>query len=160
MKRVVLSLLLLSCLAIGAGYAAAFLPGGAPSWAPWCLALGTNGMLMSLMALGALRRNRLAPSLQWTFAGMFALCSSAFAAALWLPANEGAGGPLLLGLPLRSAVVLYGIGVAPILVLPLVWARTFESSTLSDADLRRLRETHEAMTRLERERAGESGAGP
>jgi hypothetical protein len=158
-KRVVLSLLVLSCLAIGAGYAAAFLPGGVRSWAPWCLALGTNGMLMSLMALGALRRGRLAPSLQWTFAGMFALCSGAFAAALWLPPNEGAGGPLLLGLPLRSAIVLYGIGVAPILVLPLVWARTFESSTLSDEDLRRLRETHEAMTRIERERARESSTG-
>jgi hypothetical protein len=52
---------------------------------------------------------------------------------------------------------LYGIGVAPILVLPLVWARTFESSTLNDEDLRRLRETHEAMTRIERERAGNSG---
>jgi hypothetical protein len=158
-KRVVLSLLLLSCLAIGVGYATAFLPGGAPTWAPWCLALGTNGMLMSLMALGALRRGRLAPSLQWTFAGMFALCSGAFAAALWLPAHEGAGGPLLLGLPLRSAVVLYGIGVAPILVLPLVWARTFESSTLSDEDLHRLRETHQAMAGRGQERAGEPGIG-
>jgi hypothetical protein len=158
-KRLVLSLVVLSCLAVGAGYAAAFLPGGAPPWAPWCLAIGTNGALTSLMALGALRRGRLAPALQWTFAGMFALCSGAFAAALTLAANEGAGGPLLLGLPLRSAIVLYGVGIAPMLVLPLVWARTFETATLSEEDLRRLRETLEATARAARAGTGEPGTG-
>jgi len=144
-KRVILSSLVLSCAAIGVAYGAAFAPAGAPGWAPWFLAVGTNGALMSLMALGALRSGRLAPILQWTFAGTFALCSAAFAVALWLPAAEGTGGRLLLGLPVRSAVVLYGVGLAPILVLPLVWAATFERETLNAEDLRRLREASAAM---------------
>jgi len=102
---------------------------------------------MSLMALGALRHGRIAPALRWTFVGMFVLCSAGFGAALALPAAEGAGGPLVLGLPLRSAIVIYAVGLAPLLVLPLVWARTFETSTLSDEDLRRVREAHRAMAR-------------
>jgi hypothetical protein len=136
-----------SFLAVGAGYLDAFLDGAPHAWAPWCLALGTTGALMSLMALGALRGGRIAPALQWTFIGMFVLCSAAFGAALLLPEAEGVGGPLLLGLPLRSAIVIYVVGLAPLLVLPFVWARTFETSTLNEQDLRRLRETREAMTR-------------
>ena len=145
MKRVVLSLVVLSCVTVGVGYAAALLPGGAPAWAAWCLALGTNGALMSLMALGALRRDRLAPALRWTFLAMFVWCSGAFAAALLLPASEGPAAQLFLGLPLRAAIVVYAVGVAPLLVLPFVWALTFERETLSDDDLRRLRAAHEAM---------------
>jgi hypothetical protein len=146
-KRFILSLVVVSCLVVGAGYLDVFLAGAPHAWAPWCLALGTNGALMSLMALGALRRGRIASALRWTFVGLFVLCSAAFGAALALPAAEGAGGPLLLGLPLRSAIVIYAVGLAPLLVLPLVWARTFETSTLSDEDLRRLREAHRAMAR-------------
>ncbi len=138
-QRFLLSLVMLSCLTIGIGYAGAFLPHGAPVWSAWCLAMGTNGALMSLMALGATRRGTLAPALRWTFLGMFALCACAFAFALAMPAAEGAGGALLLGLPLRTAVLLYGVGVVPMLVLPLAYALTFDASTLSDADLAQFR---------------------
>ena len=147
MKRFVLTLVMLSCATVGVGYAGAFLPGGAPSWSPWCMAIGTNGALMSLMALGASRRGTLPAALIWTFIGMFVLCAGAFSYALAVPAAEGAGGALLVGLPIRTAVLLYSVGVAPIVILPFAYALTFDKSTLSDDDLVQVRAAHDAMKR-------------
>jgi len=147
MKRFVLALVVLSCVTVGIGYAGAFLPGGAPWWSPWCMAIGTNGALMSLMALGAARRGTLPASLVWTFVGMFVLCAGAFCYALAMPAGEGAGGALLVGLPIRTAVLLYSVGVAPIVILPFAYALTFDRSTLSEHDLATVRAAHDAMKR-------------
>ena len=147
MKRFVLTLVMLSCATVGVGYAGAFLPGGAPSWSPWCMAIGTNGALMSLMALGASRRGTLPVALIWTFIGMFVLCAGAFSYALAVPAAEGAGGALLVGLPIRTAVLLYSVGVAPIVILPFAYALTFDKSTLSEDDLVQVRAAHDAMKR-------------
>ncbi len=147
MKRLVLTLVIVSFVTVGIGYAGAFFPGGEPSWSPWCLAIGTNGALMSLMALGAMRRGSLPCTLVLTFVGMFLLCAGAFVAALALPANEGVGGALLLGLPLRTAIVLYGVGVVPIFILPFSYALTFDSNTLSDGDLERVRAAHAEFVR-------------
>lgn len=147
MKRLVLVCVVVSCVTVGVGYAGAFLPDGAPAWSPWCLAMGTNGMLMAMMALGATRRGMLAPALRWTFIGMFVLCAGAFAFALAMPAAEGTGGALLLGLPVRTAVLLYGVGVVPIVILPFAYALTFDTSTLSDDDLARVRAAHGALVR-------------
>ena len=147
LKSFILGLVVLSLLVVGAGYAGSFASGGPAGWAPWCLALGTCGTLMSLMALGAVRRGRIAPVLRWVFAGMFLWCGGCFAVALALPADEGPGGALLFGFPLRATIVLLGIAVVPILVFPLAWALTFDSSMLSEDDLRRLREAQAAMAR-------------
>jgi hypothetical protein len=147
LKSYILGLVVLSLVVVGAGYAGSFAPGGPASWAPWCLSTGTCGALMSLMALGAVRRGRIAPALRWVFAGMFLFCAGCFAAALALPANEGAGGTLLLGFPLRSTIVLLGVAVVPILVFPFAWALTFDSAMLSEDDLRRLREAQASMAR-------------
>jgi uncharacterized membrane protein len=146
-KRLILGLVIASVLLVGVGYAAAFSLRGAPVWAPWCLAIGTTGCLMSLTALGAVRCGTLAPVLRWTFGGVFVLCASAFGAALLLPPEQGAAGPLLLGLPLRAAIVILGVGIAPILVLPMVYALTFNTFTLSDEDLRRVRDACAAVRR-------------
>ena len=131
-------LLVLSCGFVAISYLATLL-GAAGAWAPWTLAIGVNGVTMSLMALGAVRRDSLPRSLTWVFVGLFVLCTGCFLAALALPASEGANGPLLLGLPLRAAIVLYGVGVVPIFILPFAYALTFDASTLSDADLERVR---------------------
>jgi hypothetical protein len=155
MKRTVLGLVVVSLVAVGAGYGGAFLSGGAPAWAPWALALGTNGALMSLMALGALRRDKLPTSLVLTFIGMFVLCGGAFAVALAMPANEGAGGPILLGLPVRTAILLYSVGVLPIVILPFAYALTFDKNTLSDEDLARVREAHARMVHEQRATSNE-----
>ena len=151
MKRVLIRLLVLSCCLVALSYAAVF-AGARGGWAPWTLAIGANGVVMSLMAIGAVRHDTLPRSLVWTFAGMFLFCAGCFIAALALPSAEGANGPLLFGLPLRTAIVLYGIGVVPIFILPFAYALTFESSTLSEADLKRVR-TASAAVRAEREAA-------
>lgn len=149
MKRLLLRLLVVSCCLVALSYAAVF-AGAGGGWAPWTLAIGANGVIMSLMAIGAVRHDTLPRSLVWTFIGLFALCAGAFIAALVLPAAEGANGALLFGLPLRTALVLYGVGVVPILILPFAYALTFESSTLSEGDLERVRAAYAAV-RAERE---------
>lgn len=151
MKRVLIRLLVVSCCLVALSYVAVF-AGARGGWAPWTLAIGANGVIMSLMALGAVRRDTLPRSLVWTFGGMFLFCAGCFLAALALPPAEGANGPLLFGLPLRTAIVLYGIGVVPIFILPFAYALTFESSTLSEGDLNRVR-TASAAVRAEREAA-------
>lgn len=147
-------LLAASCGLVGVAYAVLFATGptSMAPWAPLSLAIGANGVIISLMAIGAVRHDTMPRSLAWTFVGLFVLCAGAFVGALVLPAQEGAAGLLLLGLPLRTAIVLYGVGVVPIAVLPFAYAFTFESSTLSEEDLARVRAAHASM------RSGEANA--
>ena len=145
MKRLLIRLLAASCGLVAIAYAAMFVSATPPSWAPIALAIGANGVIMTLMAIGAVRHDTMPRSLVWTFVGLFVLCAGAFVVALLMPAQEGVGGPLLLGLPLRSAIVLYGVGVLPIAILPFAYALTFDSSTLSEDDLVRVRTAHASM---------------
>ena len=145
MKRLLVRLLVASCALVAMAYVAMFVTATPPTWAAVSLAIGANGVIMSLMALGAVRRGTMPRSLVWTFIGLFVLCAGCFVVALLLPAQEGAGGPLFLGLPIRTAIVLYGVGVVPIAILPFAYAFTFESSTLNDEDLVRVRAAYASM---------------
>jgi hypothetical protein len=137
-KRAALAVLVLSSLAIAAGYASAFLPGGAPGWAPWPMAVGMPAALVAVMVLGAARENRIGRlSFPFAFSGL--VLAGGFALALALPANEKAGATLYLGLPLRAAIILYGIGLFPIVVLPIAYALTFREQTLTADDVDRVR---------------------
>jgi hypothetical protein len=126
--------------AIATAYASAFAPGGAPSWAPWLLALGIPGALGSIMILGAARGRKGIGALKVPFLFVFVVLASGFCLALGLPANEVPGTTLLLGLPVRAAIVIYGIGLLPIVVLPVAYAITFDTQTLSESDIQRVRE--------------------
>jgi hypothetical protein len=75
--------------------------------------------------------------------------SSGFALALGLPANEGATTTLVLGLPVRAAIILYGIGLMPIVILPVAYAITFETQTLNAADIERVRQAAARMRSAE-----------
>jgi hypothetical protein len=55
-------------------------------------------------------------------------------------APEAAAGPLFLGLPVRTAIEVYGIGLLPALFLPLVFAAGFRDRGLDQASLDQLRE--------------------
>lgn len=148
-----LGVIVASALAIAASYLSLIPGGAAPGWAPWGLAIGTSVLCSALTALGARRPDR-----HW---GAFAVpalvigsvMAAGFAAALILPA-EHAASPLVLGLPLRTAIVVYGVGVLPALVLPLFYARTFDTLVLSEADLERVlveaRQAREAAARGQR----------
>lgn len=120
-------------------YASAFVPGGAPRWAAWLFAMSTVALMTAIIVLGAARgRGGIGP-LAVPVAIMATLLAGGFAAALALPPVT-ADSPLWLGLPPAAAAVIYGIGLLPILVLPVAYARTFDALTLTDDDLARVRE--------------------
>jgi hypothetical protein len=137
-KRRALAALVAATVLIAAAYASAFLPGGAPPWAPWLMVFGTAGILASMMALGASRPGARLGPLKWVFAVVFVLVVGAFSLALLLPPEE-AGDALVLGLPLRAAVVLFGVGLLPLFLVPVAYALTFDRVTLSEAELARIR---------------------
>lgn len=138
-RRVALVALVAGILAIAFGYAGAFLPGGTPAWAPWLLAIGIPVALGAIMILGAARGRMGVGPLKYPFAFVVATLAVGFGAALALPATEGPLSELWLGLPARAAIVIYGIGLLPIIVLPVAYALTFESQTLNAEDLERVR---------------------
>ncbi|HVT05402.1 MAG TPA: hypothetical protein VHL58_18725, partial [Thermoanaerobaculia bacterium] len=116
------------------------MPMGTPVWAPWLLALGIPSALGGVMVLGAARERGGVGRLAIPFAFVIMTLILGFCLALGLPANEGPGSTLLLGLPLRAAIVIYGIGVMPIIVLPVAYALTFETQTLNSEDVERVKE--------------------
>jgi hypothetical protein len=146
-RRAALVTLFAGIAAIALGYAAAFGPHGTPTWAPWLLALGIPAALGAIMILGATRGGRGVGRLKIPFAFVILMLVIGFGAALALPATEGPLSKLWLGLPARAAIVIYVIGLLPIFVLPIAYALTFETQTLSAEDLERVR-------KLARERVG------
>jgi hypothetical protein len=125
---------------IAVGYAAAFLRGGPPVWAPWLLALGIPLALGAIMVLGAARGRTGVGRLKYPFVFVVAVLAIGFCAALALPAAESSLSRLWLGLPARAAIVIYGIGLLPIVVLPVAYALTFDAQTLNAEDIERVRE--------------------
>ena len=138
-RRAALVTLFAAMAAIALGYAAAFGSHGTPSWAPWLLALGIPAALGAIMILGATRGGRGVGPLKIPFAFVILMLVIGFGAALALPATEGPLSRLWLGLPARAAIVIYGIGLLPIFVLPVAYALTFETQTLSAEDVERVR---------------------
>ncbi len=138
-RRAALIALFIAITAIAVGYAAAFVPGGTPVWAPWLLVLGIPVALGAIMIVGAARgRSGIGP-LRIPFAFVVAVLVIGFGAALALPSTEGPLSKLWLGLPTRAAIVIYGVGLLPIIVLPIAYALTFETQTLSAEDVERVR---------------------
>lgn len=138
-RRSALIALFLAIAAIASGYAAAFSPAGTPVWAAWLLALGIPIALGAIMILGAARGRRGIGRLKIPFAFVVLVLVIGFGAALALPATEGPLSTLWLGLPARAAIVIYGVGLLPIVVLPIAYALTFETQTLSAEDVERVR---------------------
>jgi hypothetical protein len=138
-RRAALIALFLGISAIAAGYLAAFSAAGTPVWAAWLLALGIPVALGGIMILGAARGRRGIGPLKIPFAFVVLVLVIGFGAALALPATEGPLSTLWLGLPARAAIVIYGVGLLPIVVLPIAYALTFETQTLSAEDVERVR---------------------
>jgi hypothetical protein len=91
------------------------------------------------MILGATRGRSGIGSLTIPFAFVVAVLVIGFGAALALPSTEGPLSTLWLGLPARAAIVIYGVGLLPVIVLPVAYALTFETQTLSAEDVERVR---------------------
>lgn len=139
-KSAAMTALVLSMIAIGVVYAGLIVSGGSAPWMPWAMAAATPLSLVATIALGAARTGRAHDGLRrlaMPFLVVLLIMLGAFAAALLLPAE---GEPLLLGLPRRAAIVLYGVGVLPALILPLAYALTFDDLTLTEEDIARVRD--------------------
>lgn len=142
-RKSAIAALFLSILAIGVAYASAFRKSGTPAWSPWVVAVAVPVAIVAIMILGAARDEGVG-RLKIPFAFVALNLIVGFVAALALPATEGAASGLFLGLPLRAAIIIYGVGLLPIFVLPVAYALTFETQTLSAADLERVRRLGQA----------------
>lgn len=142
-RAAAIAIVFASVLLIGAAYASAFFGSEPPGWAPWAMSLGTAALLVSLMALGAVRDGGLG-SLGIALCLIFVLLAGGFGLVLSLPSSTARSTDLWLGLPPGAALVLYGIGLVPVLVAPVAYALTFDRMTLSAADLDRVRAAMES----------------
>lgn len=112
---------------IAAGYASAFFGPRAAHVGAWLMALGLAVLMPATMALGAPRTGRRGRVVRIALWCTFVVLLVSFGAALALPPDDPAA-PLVLGFPLRAAIVLYGAGVVPLFALPLVYAWTFDDA--------------------------------
>ncbi len=160
----------LSTLLVGLGYLSVFLPGEGLTWGPWVFVGGTVGLLTSLIFLGANGANtgRRADGdrgngsrgegdgpeggtgrtrLLALVGVLWLILLGGFGVVLALPSGEAADATLWLGLPPRAAVVVVGVGLLPVLFVPLVYAWTFPELGLEREDLERIREAAESARR-------------
>jgi hypothetical protein len=137
-KRFALVAIVAGTAAIAVGYASAFVAGGPPAWAAWLLALGIPASIGGVILLGAARGGAGVGRLWIPIAFVTLTLAVGFALALAIGPTESADSVLWLGLPARAAIVIYGIGLMPAIVLPLAYALTFETQTLSEEDVKRV----------------------
>ena len=93
---------------------------------------------VALIALGAQRQGSLGPLL-WPLAALLLFLEAAFVAMLALRGGVLTS-PWLGGLPLASAVQLYGLFLLPLALVSLAYAWTFERFGLRPEDLEELRQ--------------------
>lgn len=128
-----------SALGLTVAYGSAFLPDGPPAWAPWLFVVATAFMMVATMALGAARRGRIG-RLWGPFVLVLLILVGGLAAVLTLPPTDPAAPTLWLGLPPRAAIVVYGLGLLPFLIVPTAYAWTFDEQTLGEGELERVRD--------------------
>jgi len=146
-RRAAVVVLFVSIAAMALAYAEALVTKGASTSAPWIAAIAVPIALTAIMILGAVRGDKDIGRLRIPFVFVALILIVGFLAALMLPASESPTSSLWLGLPARAAIVIYGIGVLPIIVLPVAYALTFETQTLNAEDVERVRELGRENTR-------------
>lgn len=119
-SSVAIAILAAGALTVAVAYALTFLV-VAVSAAPWLLAVGAVLVLTGLGLLGAGPR---APKLAAAVLVACAFTLLGFTVALTI-APHTAGGPLLLGLPRATALMLALTGGIPLVLLPLAYAWAF-----------------------------------
>ena len=97
---------------------------------------------VALIVLGAHRRGRLGP-LRWPLGALVLILEGCVAAMLALRGHI-LDAPWLGGLPLATAVQVYGLFLSPLLLVSLAYAWTFDDSGLRQDDLDELRRRFES----------------
>src|SRR5687768_4009828 len=139
MKKGLLAVLALSMSVIAAAYAVAIASQHVPAWGRWAMTVAVPFAMVATIAIGAARSGQPLGGLGRLVVPLtvvLLIMLGAFASALLLSA---VGEPLILGLPRRTAIVLYGIGLLPALILPVAYALTFDELTLTEEDIERVR---------------------
>lgn len=113
----------------------------------WLAVLGIAATLTGTLVLGAARGDTLSRPAKVAALSLFVILVGCFAAAMLLP-PEGVDGPLWLGLPRRAAIVLFGVGVLPMLILATAYAMDTRGDPL---DAEALAELHRECARLRAE---------
>ncbi len=150
-RRGALSTLVVGIVCIALAYATAWWAAGTPTWGVWLMIAGTALLMSGMLGLSAQRSG--VPTRRATVVALllFLLLLLGFGVPMVL-APETSDGPLLLGLPLRAAIEIYGVGLLPALALPLVFAFEFRDQGLDQASLDQLGEECEQL----RSRSGTS----
>jgi hypothetical protein len=109
--------------------------------APWLAAFGGATFPVALIALGAVRRDRLG-SLTLPLAFLWLLLAAGIGAVLALPH----GGPDIAGLPLATALMIFVIVPVPLIALGLLYALSFGRYGLREEDLERMRRLRQSRS--------------
>lgn len=125
-ERFSISLLSVGALLVALSYALTF--AAEASIAPWFLAAGATLVLTGLGLLGAGER---APRLAAVVLVACALTFLGFATALVIKPHA-VNGPLLLGLPRATTLMLLLTGLVPLVLLPVAYALLFKREVLVD----------------------------
>lgn len=104
----------------------------------WLAIVGIAATMSGTLVIGATRHGRLSTPAAVAAIVLLLVPLGVFGAALLLP-PETATDPLLLGLPRRAALVLLGVGVLPLLILPVAYAHDPHNASLDAEALTALR---------------------
>jgi hypothetical protein len=129
--RFFIGLLTFSLLAMLVAMGAAALSETTPTWAVALAAVASGTVLAALIGLSLGPRSR-DPRLVVTLGFVAIGIGGGLAVLTWAPPVTGPGTPLVGGLPIGAAWLVYGIGLAPLFIVPLVYAWTFEAETGGD----------------------------
>lgn len=119
-------LLAIGLVLVAAAYALVL--AGAPGAAPWLMASGSSLVLTALGLLGV------GPRRPYLSAAVVIACACTFAGlAIGLAMTPPtADGPLLLGLPRVTALLLLFTGAVPLVLLPIAYGLLFRREVLRD----------------------------
>jgi membrane associated rhomboid family serine protease len=135
--RTPIALILAGLLSVAAAYAAMLLGWWSPVSSAWALALGASLVLSGILALAAVRPGGTPRALRATVGLVFFATFGGLAYALAMP-SPATDGPLLLGFPRTTAIMLLVTGLIPLIALPLAYARAFDRDVLGDGDVARI----------------------
>lgn len=115
------------------------------TWVAWVFTGVVAAFPIALIALAVVRNGRLGP-LAIPLLVLLLILEAAFAAMLAL-AGKVETAPWFGGLPAAAAILIYGVFLAPFLLVVLAYAMTFDRFALRDADLEALRSDFGPRTR-------------
>ena len=128
MQRIGLFLITAGIGAVGLAYAAVLID-VATAATPFAFAPGATATLAGIALLGVARHGRHGRRLALAIAVAFVAVGAGLLAGLLLPAPS-ADGPLLLGLPRTTAILLLLAGALPLLLLPVAYALWFDDEVI------------------------------